>query len=126
MVDPSADRAMYRQIADKIRAAIETGELQPDEALPSERQLAQTLGVSQIPTVRAAYRLLVAEGLIVSRQGHLPRVRARTELSALLDELRASVQALAAEPTVEVLDDIARIVGELRRLIEEDPGAVTE
>lgn len=56
------------QISEKLRHRIETGELQALAAIPSERELAQQLGVSRM-TVRGAIDDLVNEGLLIRRQG---------------------------------------------------------
>jgi len=59
---------MYRQVTDQIRDAIASGDLKPDELLPSIRELALALEVSVI-TIKRAYRDLETEGLIRSRRG---------------------------------------------------------
>ncbi len=59
---------MYRQVTDQIRDAIASGDLQPDEMLPSIRELALSLDVSVI-TIKRAYRDLEAEKLIRTRRG---------------------------------------------------------
>jgi GntR family transcriptional regulator len=56
------------QISDALRRRIESGELPAQSAIPSERELAQQLGVSRM-TVRAAIDNLVDEGLLIRRQG---------------------------------------------------------
>jgi DNA-binding GntR family transcriptional regulator len=62
---------LHHQVADRIRAAILEGEIQPGEWLRQE-QLAQEYGVSQMP-VREALKELAAEGLVE----HLPYRGAR-------------------------------------------------
>jgi DNA-binding GntR family transcriptional regulator len=59
----------YQQIADHLRRAIEAGEYQPDQRLPSELTLMQTYGVAR-ETARKAIRVLVAEELAYVLQGH--------------------------------------------------------
>ncbi|GAA2472893.1 hypothetical protein GCM10010435_11670 [Winogradskya consettensis] len=63
MIDPSADRAVFRQLADLLRSQIEGGELAPGEPLPSELRLAQEHGISRT-TVRQAIGQLRTEGLV--------------------------------------------------------------
>src|SRR3954452_23003373 len=63
MIDPSADRAVFRQLADLLRDQIESGELGPGEPLPSELRLAQEYGISRT-TVRQAIAQLRTEGLV--------------------------------------------------------------
>lgn len=50
-------------VADKIRAQIVRGELNEGDTLPPEGQLMDSLGISR-PTLREAFRILEAEGLI--------------------------------------------------------------
>jgi len=59
---------VYQQIFNSIEKRILTGELQPEDPLPSIRQLAQDLSVSII-TVRRAYSELERKNLIYSRPG---------------------------------------------------------
>ncbi|MDD4803411.1 MAG: GntR family transcriptional regulator [Syntrophomonas sp.] len=58
----------YQQIFNSIEKRILTGELQPEDPLPSIRQLAQDTSVSII-TVRRAYTDLEGKDLIYSRPG---------------------------------------------------------
>ncbi len=67
-LDPNNSLPLYQQLQRALREAIERRILGPDDALPSERQLATALGVSRI-TVRKAIDGLASEGLLVSRQG---------------------------------------------------------
>ena len=59
---------LYIQLARRIEAAIRDGQYQVDQALPSERLLSDSLGVSRV-TARKAIDQLVDQGLIVRRQG---------------------------------------------------------
>ena len=58
----------YRQLADRIRAAIAAGEYGPDDAIPSLRTLQQETGLA-MATVQHAIRVLVDEGLVYSVSG---------------------------------------------------------
>lgn len=60
--------ALYQQIADALRAEINSGRRRPFERLPTEHDLVEKLGVSRV-TVRQAVRVLVESGLIFARQG---------------------------------------------------------
>ena len=59
---------VYRRLADEIKAEILSGKRAPGSSLPSERSMAQILGVHR-NTVAKAYNELKAEELIDSRQG---------------------------------------------------------
>ncbi len=60
--------ASYELVLDQIRRAIQIGRFLAGERLPSERDLADQLGVSRT-TVREAMRVLQGEGLIETRRG---------------------------------------------------------
>ncbi|MBJ7579132.1 FadR family transcriptional regulator [Devosia sp. MC532] len=63
-----SNRKLYIQIADQIRDQIAAGAVAPGVQLPSERDLAQSLGVSR-PTVREALIALEVAGLVEVRVG---------------------------------------------------------
>ena len=61
-------RRLYEQISQKLAKAIAAGEYELGQRLPSERELAQTFGVSR-PTVREAIIALELDGLVEVRLG---------------------------------------------------------
>src|SRR5436309_1243589 len=63
-----ADRPLYQQIYEAIRAAILSGEFVPGKRLAATRSLARELGVSRI-TVLNAYDQLFAEGYLDGKRG---------------------------------------------------------
>lgn len=63
----------YEQLADFLRTKIADREFGPDDLLPSQRELSAQWGVSRA-TVIKAYDVLVADGLVVARQGQGFRV----------------------------------------------------
>jgi GntR family transcriptional regulator len=67
-IDPASDRAVYRQIADNLRASIESRDLPPGGRLPSESDLVNEYGVSRV-TARRALAVLVTDGLVTSEHG---------------------------------------------------------
>lgn len=73
-VDPRSYRPKYIQVVDGIRDQITSGEYEPGDYLPSEKDLAHEWGVSNL-TARRALATLRAEGLIVTEQGVRARVR---------------------------------------------------
>ena len=62
-LDAKADRPLYEQIYDYIKAEIKNGGLSFEERLPSTRMLAKYLQVSR-STVELAYEQLLSEGYI--------------------------------------------------------------
>lgn len=69
MIDPSADRAVYRQVADALRTAILSGQVPPGRRLPSETDIGQEYGVGR-STARRALTVLRQEGLAVTIVGY--------------------------------------------------------
>lgn len=66
LLDPSSEKTLYEQIADRIQHLIAEGTLQIGDRLPSVRKLHEQWSVS-ISTVLEAYRLLEDRGLIAAR-----------------------------------------------------------
>jgi GntR family transcriptional regulator len=76
MIDPQGDRAVYRQLADQLRADIASGKYGPGSVIPSEMTLMQQYGVAR-NTVRLAMTMLREEGLVVTHHGRGTFVRNR-------------------------------------------------
>lgn len=93
MIDHSADRAVFRQLADLLRERIKSGELSPGDPLPSELRLAQEYDLSRT-TVRQAIGQLRTEGLVtVDRpRGTFVRVPEPVELVPLARGERVSAR----------------------------------
>lgn len=86
-------RPIYRKLSDAIAEAMRTRTVDADAHLPSERRLADQLGVSRV-TLRRALDELAADGLLKRRQGARTAVTRRVEkmlstLTGFSDELRA-------------------------------------
>lgn len=64
-LEPGSTEPLYEQIAEAIRKAIDEGVILPGQALPSSRELAESLAISRI-TVRRSYESLASQGLIKS------------------------------------------------------------
>lgn len=60
-IDPEGETPLYRQVAEILRARIESGELASGRPLPSEQSLRQEFGISR-GTARHAAALLVEAG----------------------------------------------------------------
>jgi len=102
-LDPNSALPLYQQLQRALREAIETQVLGPEDALPSERQLAAELGVSRI-TVRKAIDGLAEEGLLVRRQGSGNFVGARFEKNfAKLTSFSEDMRSRGRVPSTEWL-----------------------
>jgi len=67
-IDTQDTPKLYQRIALAIAASISDGRYTPGQKLPSERELADELGVSR-PTIRDAMIALEFQGLVEARQG---------------------------------------------------------
>ncbi|AEV75422.1 transcriptional regulator [Mycolicibacterium rhodesiae NBB3] len=73
-LQPVNRRSVPEDVFEQIVAEVLSGEMKPGESLPSERRLAEVLGVSR-PAVREALKRLTAAGLVEVRQGDATTVR---------------------------------------------------
>jgi DNA-binding FadR family transcriptional regulator len=60
--------AAYEHVVERLRRSIWLGQVLPGDRLPSERELAESFGVSRA-TIREALRVMQGEGLVVSKRG---------------------------------------------------------
>jgi len=101
-IDPRSSTPIYAQIADNVRVAVASGELERGSGLPSVRMLATQLRVNPA-TVVQAYRELEEEGLVQMRQGSgtfvvdvAPERRARERNAAARRIVREMIASAAA------------------------------
>src|ERR1700678_605066 len=97
-LDGRGNLPLYQELQRALRKAIDSRLLGPDDALPSERDLAADFAVSRI-TVRKALDGLVADGLLVRRQGAGNFVSARVDKNfAMLTSFSEDMRAPGARP----------------------------
>ncbi|MBI4584550.1 MAG: GntR family transcriptional regulator [Planctomycetes bacterium] len=112
-VNPGDGLPIYRQIVEQVKGAVSAGRLKPGDQLPTHRELAGELVVAPL-TVKKAYDLLQAEGLITMEQGRGTFVtgRARAGSAGARLELIVRVEGLVRQAQVMGLSG-----AELLRLI---------
>lgn len=93
-------RRLYRQVADQLRLLVESGEYGIGDRLPTERELAERLGISR-PTVREALIALEVEGRIRIRVGSGIYVTAPPAESLAGDEVEGPFELLRARELIE-------------------------
>lgn len=96
MADP-----LYRQIAEDLRAQIESGGLQPGQQLRTEIELREHYRASR-NTVRDAIKLLIALGLVETRPG---------QGTFVVQKIKPYITTLTADPEKTAGGDIADIIG---------------
>ena len=124
-VPPAGSSPLYLQLAQSLAQDIQAGRYPVQQALPSERWLAQAMGVSRI-TARKAIDVLVARGWVLRRHGAgnfiAPRLaQPLARLSSFTTELQQrgyvpGVQWLLRERTVATPTEAAAL-----SLPQEDP-----
>ncbi|HLF41739.1 MAG TPA: GntR family transcriptional regulator [Acidimicrobiia bacterium] len=90
-------------VATRIRRQIIRGELAGDDVLPTENELMAEFGISR-PTLREAFRVLEAEGLIVVRRGS----RGGARVQAPSGDAAARYAGLLLQHRGATLDDVFR------------------
>lgn len=92
-------KVLYQRLADELRREIESGALEPNSMLASERDLSSRLGVSR-ETVRKALRLLEREGAVYSEQGRGTFVApsALRQMARVLDGFTSDARRRGEEP----------------------------
>jgi len=68
VLSPAHPDPMYKQVTDQIKDAIASGDLKPNDRLPSVREMSEALQVSAI-TIKRAYQDLESDGYILTRAG---------------------------------------------------------
>lgn len=120
-INPSSGVPLFRQIVKEMHAAYLQGLIQPDEQVPSVREMASRLGINPTTVVKA-YDCLENEGLIVRRQGQGAFVvgQARPlrpgERGELLSQLASDLAIEGRRLGVSESQLVEILRGELKRL----------
>lgn len=102
-------KSMHGRIVGELGLAIVGGEFKPGDKLPAEALLLERYEISR-PVLREAVRVLVAKGLVVSRQRAGAIVRPRNEWHLLdPDVLYWLIQAKPQREFVQALLEVRRI-----------------
>ncbi len=108
----AAPERLSDRVAGELARRIDSGELAPDQRLPTEQQLAGRFGVSR-NVVREAVSRLKSMGLVVSRQG-----------AGVFVAPREQARPLAFDPSVlQSLESVVQVV-EVRRALEGEVAAL--
>ncbi|MEN6349621.1 MAG: FadR/GntR family transcriptional regulator [Syntrophomonas sp.] len=110
---PIKTKKIYEEIMEQLKDMISNGELKPGEKLPSEREMAESLGVSRA-SVREALTALEAIGILDIHPGEGTYVR-ETSVSRVFEPL-AMVLAVERNPGIQMM--------EIRRILETESAAL--
>ncbi len=113
-IDFSSEEALYLQLRNQIIIGIATSQFHEGDALPSVRQLADTIGIN-MHTVNKAYTVLKQEGFVKvdRRKGaviaiDIDKLRALEELKSDLCVLlaKSSCKRISRQEIHELIDEI--------------------
>ena len=113
-IDFNSNEAIYTQLMNQIILGIATSRLQEGDALPSVRQLADTIGIN-MHTVNKAYSLLRQEGFVTidRRRGaviavDVNKIKAKEELkqNLVVALARGCCRNISREEVHELIDEI--------------------
>jgi DNA-binding FadR family transcriptional regulator len=129
---PVRARLTYEEVVFQLEAAILEGRLRPGDRLPSERELAEQMGVSR-PSIREAIRVLESGGVIEARRGPGAGLTVTAERNAIgrvialqaatrsipigdLVSVRAALEAMAARLAAKQggSDELPRLIHDMR------------
>ncbi|HWW06110.1 GntR family transcriptional regulator [Collimonas sp.] len=130
--DAASDTPLYLQLVNRLSEQINSGVWQPDEALPSERILADSLEISRV-TARKAIDVLCERGMLIRKRGSGTYITPKLEqplsrLTNFSEELRQrgfrpGSQWLSRETGIAVAEEILAlglspntVVSRLKRL----------
>jgi GntR family transcriptional regulator len=91
-IDPKKPQPIFEQVKEGIKNLIICGVLQPDEKIPSVREMAQILAINP-NTIQRAYRELEGEGYVYQVTGkgtfvaESPKGQNQEKIEALLNEV---------------------------------------
>ncbi len=108
-------KSIYKQIADSISIAIESGVLTYNDKLPTEKEICNMFGISQT-AVKMAYESLIQEGLIKRIKGKGTYVTNRKTVYTDLHSFYQLEQALSTTKKVLLLDRSNKDLNAVRTL----------
>ena len=112
-IDFNSDEAIYIQLRNQIIMGIATSEIQEGEALPSVRQLAETVGIN-MHTVNKAYTVLKQEGYIQLDRRKGAVISLDVNKIEAVEKMRAQLRILLARGLCK---DISRV--EVHEMVDE-------
>lgn len=119
-IDFNSDEALYLQLRNQIIIGIATSQFQEGDALPSVRQLADTIGIN-MHTVNKAYSVLKQEGFVKVDRRKGAVIAVDIDRMQALEELKREMQVLLAKSSCkrisrsevhELIDEIYRGYGD--------------
>ena len=128
-LDDNNGMPLYMQLINCVKSAIARRELHPGDAIPSERELVETLNIAR-GTVRKAFQRLLEEGILIRNQGSgtfvAPHVRQSLPLLESFSEMADASGGKAQSELVGYLrrastqkeQEVLRLTAEKNEVVE--------
>lgn len=112
-IDFNSEEALYLQLCNQIIMGIATSRLKDGDALPSVRQMADTIGIN-MHTVNKAYTILKQEGYVRVDRRKGAVIALDVDKLKALEELKKELQIILAKSSCKNISK-----EEIHQLIEE-------
>ena len=113
-IDFNSDEALYLQLRNQIIIGIATSQFQEGDALPSVRQLADTIGIN-MHTVNKAYSVLKQEGFVKVDRRKGAVIAIDIDKIQAIEDLKRDMQVLLAKSRCKQIsrDEVHALIDEI-------------
>jgi len=120
-IDFNSDEALYLQLRNQIIIGIATSQFQEGDALPSVRQLADTIGIN-MHTVNKAYTVLKQEGFVKVDRRKGAVIAIDIDKIQAMEDLKRDMQVLLARSSCKRIskEEVHTLIDEIYESYEND------
>ena len=113
-IDFNSDEALYLQLRNQIIIGIATSQYQEGDALPSVRQLADTIGIN-MHTVNKAYSVLRQEGFVKVDRRRGAVIAIDIDKMQAMEELKRDMRVLLAKSRCKMIsrEEVHALIDEI-------------
>ena len=122
-IDFNSDEALYLQLRNQIIIGIATSQYQEGDALPSVRQLADTIGIN-MHTVNKAYSVLRQEGFVKVDRIRGAVIAIDIDKLQAMEELKKDMQVLLAKSRCKKIskEEVHALIDEIYQNYDDNGG----
>lgn len=122
-IDFNSDEALYLQLRNQIIIGIATSQYQEGDALPSVRQLADTIGIN-MHTVNKAYSVLKQEGFVKVDRRRGAVIAIDIDKLQAMEELKRDMQVLLAKSRCKKIsrEEVHALIDEIYQNYDDNGG----
>ena len=122
-IDFNSDEALYLQLRNQIIIGIATSQYQEGDALPSVRQLADTIGIN-MHTVNKAYSVLRQEGFVKVDRRRGAVIAIDIDKLQAMEDLKKDMQVLLAKSRCKKIskEEVHALIDEIYQNYDDNGG----